>query len=219
MTRMQTAYYFMSFRALKATESIFHMVFCCSGCFSAYRRAYVLPILDEWLHETFLGKTVSFGDDRALTNQMLKNGYKAVYCDDALAYTKVPEKFRTFFKQQVRWKKGWFINSIKALRFVLKKDFFVAVTYFIPLIIFTLLTPFIAFRALILTPVLQQEFPLLYIVGILLVSLLLYAHYELHTEEKYGAYMLLWSILNMTLFSYILIYALFDLRNMQWGTR
>lgn len=56
ITRMQTAYYFMSFRALKATESIFDMVFCCSGCFSAYRKKYVLPVLEEWNNEKFMGK-------------------------------------------------------------------------------------------------------------------------------------------------------------------
>ena len=38
-------------------------------------------------------------------------------------------------------------------------------------------------------------------------------------HSKYGKYMLLWSILNMTLLSYILIYAIYDLRNMAWGTR
>jgi len=29
----------------------------------------------------------------------------------------------------------------------------------------------------------------------------------------------LWSALNMTVLSYILVYALYDLRNMKWGTR
>ena len=219
ITRMQTPYYFMSFRALKASESIFNMVFCCSGCFSAYRKSYVLPVLDEWRKETFLGKTITFGDDRALTNQMLRKGYKAIYCFDAKAYTIVPNKIKQFLKQQVRWKKGWFINSIKALSFVMKRDLFVSLTYFIPLIILTLLTPFIAFKALILNPLVFGVTPFFYIVGILLVSFLLYIHYKTYSDEKHGLYMFLWSIFNMTFFSYILLYALYDLRNMRWGTR
>ncbi len=130
ITKIQTAYYFMSFRALKAAESIFDMVFCCSGCCSAYRKTYVLPVLDEWNSETFMGKKIIYGDDRALTNQMLKRGYKTVYVEEAQAYTIVPNKLRQFLKQQVRWKKGWFINSLKASRFIIKKDKFVAFTYF-----------------------------------------------------------------------------------------
>ena len=101
LTKMQTAYYFMSFRALKATESVFDMVFCCSGCFSAYRKEYVLPIIDAWRNETFIGKKIIFGDDRALTNWMIKLGYKTVYVAEAKAYTAVPEKLKQFLKQQV----------------------------------------------------------------------------------------------------------------------
>ena len=219
ITKMQTAYYFMSFRALKAAESIFDMVFCCSGCCSAYRKSYVLPVLDEWNSETFMGKKIIYGDDRSLTNQMLKRGYKSVYVEEAQAYTIVPNKLRQFLKQQVRWKKGWFINSLKASRFVIKKDKFVSFTYFFPLILLTLLTPFIAFKALVINPIFLNISPYFYILGIMLVTCLLYIHYTVYDGGKYGKYMFLWSILNMTILSYILIYALYDLKNLSWGTR
>ncbi|MDO8509233.1 MAG: glycosyltransferase [Nanoarchaeota archaeon] len=219
MTKVQTAYYFMSFRALKATESIFDMVFCCSGCFSAYRKEYVLPVLDKWIEEKFMGKEIIFGDDRALTNWIIREGYKTIYVAEALAYTVVPEKLKQFFKQQVRWKKGWFINSTRILPEIIRRDKFVAFTYFIPLIILTLTTPFIAFKALILNPLIFGISPFHYVIGIMLVSFLLYTHYTIYSKEGYGKYMIVWSILNMTIFSYILLYALYDLRNMAWGTR
>jgi hyaluronan synthase len=44
ITRMQAAYYFMSFRILKAAESTYDTVFCCSGCCSAYRKSAVMPV-------------------------------------------------------------------------------------------------------------------------------------------------------------------------------
>jgi hyaluronan synthase len=219
ITKMQTAYYFMSFRGLKATESIFDMVFCCSGCCSAYRKKYVLPILDKWNSETFMGKKYTYGDDRALTNQMLKKGYKTVYDSEAQAYTVVPNTLRQFLKQQVRWKKGWFINSIKASKFVMKKNKFVSLTYFFPLILLTLLTPFIAFKALVVNPIFLGISPLFYVVGILLVSSIFYVHYKIYDGGNYGKYMFLWRVLNMTLLSYLIIYALYDLRNLSWGTR
>jgi len=219
ITKMQTAYYFMSFRGLKATESIFDMVFCCSGCCSAYRKKYVLPILDKWNSETFMGQKYTYGDDRALTNQMLKKGYKTVYDSEAQAYTVVPNTLRQFLKQQVRWKKGWFINSIKASKFVMKKNKFVSLTYFFPLILLTLLTPFIAFKALVVNPIFLGISPLFYVVGILLVSSIFYVHYKIYDGGNYGKYMFLWRVLNMTLLSYLIIYALYDLRNLSWGTR
>src|SRR3989344_5184881 len=219
LTRMQNAYYFMSFRALKATESLFDMVFCCSGCFAAYRKSYVLPILDKWLDEKFLGKTVTFGDDRALTNWIIRQGYKTIYVAEAKATTIVPETLKVFLKQQVRWKKGWFINSIRIAPVVIKKDKFVAFTYFLPLIALTLITPFIAFKALILNPLVFGISPTFYIVGIMLVAILMFMHYNFFDGGKYGKYMIAWGVLNMTLLSYVLVYALYDLRNMGWGTR
>ncbi len=53
LTKMQAAYYFMSFRILKAAESTFGTVFCCSGCSSAYRKKAVEPIMNEWLLKSF----------------------------------------------------------------------------------------------------------------------------------------------------------------------
>ena len=166
-----------------------------------------------------MGKKIIYGDDRSLTNQMLKRGYKSVYVEEAQAYTIVPNKLRQFLKQQVRWKKGWFINSLKASRFVIKKDKFVSFTYFFPLILLTLLTPFIAFKALVINPIFLNISPYFYILGIMLVTCLLYIHYTVYDGGKYGKYMFLWSILNMTILSYILIYALYDLKNLSWGTR
>ena len=209
----------MSFRALKASESIFDMVFCCSGCFAAYRKEHILPVLDKWLNEEFLGKKVTFGDDRSLTNWILKAGYKTVYVDDAQAYTIVPDTPKKFLKQQIRWKKSWFINSLNITPYVLRHEPLVAVTYFIPLLLITLLTPFVALKALLINPLFLGIDPWFYIGGVMLVGLMLFAHYHLYSEDKYGKYILLWSFLNMTLLSYIMVYALYDMRNMSWGTR
>jgi hyaluronan synthase len=142
LTKMQTAYYFMAFRIMKAAESTFHVVFCCSGCASAYRKDIIMPVLDEWLAETFLGLPITWGDDRALTNYVIKQGYRTIYTDQVQAYTIVPNTFQQFLKQQIRWKKGWFVNSVIVSRFIIKREPFVAFSYFFPLMIVTLLTPF-----------------------------------------------------------------------------
>ncbi len=219
MTRMQTAYYFMSFRALKATESIFDMVFCCSGCYAGYRREYIMPVLDTWINEKFMGKPIIFGDDRALTNWVIREGYKTVYIAEAQAYTVVPNTLKKFLKQQVRWKKGWLINSVRIAPEIIKRDKFVAFTYLIPLIFITVLTPIIAFKSLIINPIFLDISPLFYVLGISLVSVMLVTHYKVYSDEKYAKYMIAYSVLNMTILSYVIIYAIYDLKNMKWGTR
>src|SRR5262249_8474007 len=54
LTKMQEIRYLVSFELMKTSESIFGCVTCCPGCLSAYRRQYLLNIIDSWLHQTFL---------------------------------------------------------------------------------------------------------------------------------------------------------------------
>lgn len=220
LTRAQAAYYFTAFRIQKAAESTFMTVFCLSGCSSAYRKSIIDPILDDWLKEQFLGLPLNWGDDRSLTNRVLREGYKTIYTDDVQAYTICPDKFKKFIKQQIRWKKGWFVNSVIASRFILKKDPFVALTYFFPLIAITILTPFMALRALIYYPIVTHRFPIFYVLGIFVVAILWTSYYRfLNRENKYWPYLFVWSGLNMIFLSYILVYALATIQNRKWGTR
>jgi hyaluronan synthase len=221
LTKMQAAYYFLSFRILKAAESTFRIVFCCSGCASAYRRDIVVPILDEWLEEKFLGLPVTWGDDRSLTNRVIKLGYDTLYSDKARAYTIVPDNVRQFLKQQIRWKKGWFVNSMFAARFMVKRDPFVAFTYFFPLMIVTVLTPFMAARAFFYTPLTHglssTGYYMLGVFAIAALFLIVYRYFD--RQNRYYPYVFLWAVLNMLVLSYMLFIALITIQNRGWGTR
>jgi hyaluronan synthase len=221
LTRMQAAYYFMSFRILKAAESSYGVVFCLSGCSSAYRRELVMPYLDEWLNQRFLGLPVTWGDDRGLTNVVLRQGYLTVYTDTARARTIVPMTMRQLIKQQVRWKKGWFVNSVFASKFILKRDPFVALVYFFPLTLVTLLTPFMAVRAMIYNPLFKGNVSIeYYVLGVMLVAALIVIFYRfVARSNKYWPYIFAWSALNMVLLSFLLFYALATIQNRKWGTR
>jgi len=220
LTRMQSAYYFLSFRILKAAESTFMSVFCCSGCSSAYRKSVVMPILDQWLNETFLGLPATWGDDRSLTNWVLKMGFKTIYSDEAQAYTICPNKWKTFFKQQVRWKKSWCVNSYFASKFIIKREPFVAFTYFFPLVFVTLITPFMAIRALFYNPIFRDIMPTYYIFGVFSVACLETIYYRyLSRKNKYWPYIFVWALINMVFLSFILLYAMTRLKDRRWGTR
>ncbi|OGY64849.1 MAG: hypothetical protein A3A04_01920 [Candidatus Harrisonbacteria bacterium RIFCSPLOWO2_01_FULL_40_28] len=220
LSKMQAAYYFMSFRILKAAESSHYVVFCLSGCSSAYRKEAVLPIMDTWLNETFLGKPVTWGDDRALTNWVLKRGYKTIYTDEVRARTIVPTTLKQLFKQQVRWKKGWFVNSINAGKFVYKKHPFVAFTYFYPLILVTLLTPVMATKAVYSAFTEEISNTIFYVLGVMLVAAIITLYYRyVARDNKHWGYMFLWAGLNMIVLSFLLYYALLTIQNRKWGTR
>src|SRR5207237_5662645 len=116
LTRMQDVGYCVAVRVMKAAERVFGAVTCCPGCFSAYRRSCVLAVLDRWLHQRFLGVQATFGDDRSLTNFLLRR-YKVIYSSDAVATTIVPEHHWKFLKQQLRWKKSWLRECLIAATF------------------------------------------------------------------------------------------------------
>ncbi|MDP3953788.1 MAG: glycosyltransferase [bacterium] len=221
VTKMQAAYYFMSFRILKAAESSYLTVFCCSGCSSAYRKNIVMPIMNTWLNEKFLGLPVTWGDDRALTNWVLKLGHKTIYTDRGRAVTIVPNNLKQFLKQQVRWKKGWFVNSLFASKFIIKRDPFVAFTYFLPLIAVTIITPFMAVRSLLLIPVINNNFAFVfYFSGVLLMAGLITVYYRMISRQnQYWPYLLVWASINTVLLSFLLFYALATINNRKWGTR
>ncbi len=220
ITRMQTAYYFMSFRILKAAESTFNTVFCLSGCCSAYRKSAVMPIIYDWLSESFLGKPVTWGDDRALTSWLLKNGETTIYSKDAIAYTVVPDTWKKLFTQQLRWKKSWIINSIFTSKFIWKKQPFVSFFYYFPLVFISFLTPIMTFQALIYTPLTKGVLPLYHIIGVLLVTALMIMYYRyVDAKNKYWPYLFLWSMLNLFVLAFIIVWAAFKIQDRGWGTR
>lgn len=220
LTKMQAAYYFMSFRILKAAESTFDTVFCCSGCCSAYRKSAVMPIIYHWLAETFLGRPVTWGDDRALTGWLIKGGWKTVFSNQARAYTIVPDSWKKLLTQQLRWKKSWIVNFFITGRFIAKKQTFVAFFYYFPLVFISLLTPIMTFRALIFIPLTRGIMPLYHIAGILLLTGIFVIYYRsIDQKNKYWPYLFLWSLLNLFVLSFMIVWAAIRIQDRGWGTR
>ena len=77
-----------------------------SGPLSIYRMTHVLSFLDAWLLQKYMGKFCTFGDDRHLTNCMLKEKAKTVYTPYAKCSTETPSGISRFLQQQLRWNKS-----------------------------------------------------------------------------------------------------------------
>ena len=81
-------------------------VSCLSGRTVAYRREAVVPMLPELVDERFWGRRCVSGDDGRLTWLVLNQGYKAVYQQNAVAWTMMPDSFRGFINQRIRWSRN-----------------------------------------------------------------------------------------------------------------
>jgi len=118
IAKLQSGWYYTSFRVFRAAEDTLDMVTCCTGAFSAYRRACITPeIINKWLYEKFLGLEVASGVDRALTSLILEK-HKVKYQYDAQAYTVVPSTLKKFLKQQIRWTKSWIREGFYAASYL-----------------------------------------------------------------------------------------------------
>jgi cell division protein FtsZ len=51
---------------LRKAQSVTGNVFCTPGALSCYRKSAILPVIDQWLGQTFLGVEARIGEDRAI---------------------------------------------------------------------------------------------------------------------------------------------------------
>ncbi len=217
LTKMQEVRYFVAFRVIKAAESLFSTVSCCSGCFAAYRREYVMDILDPWLNQKFLGVQATFGDDRSLTNFMLRK-YRVIYHSEAICTTLVPEKYGVFFRQQLRWKKSWIRESYLACFFMWKRHPVAAFFYYSG-VMFPIIAPLIVLNAVVLPLFGFWPFSYLYVYGALLMSGLYSLVYLAFSRNRLWVYGILFSFFYMLVLVWQTYYALFTVRQNHWGTR
>ena len=220
MTRMQAVRYFVAFRVVKAAESIFNAVTCCSGCFAAYRREAIVPHLDWWENQSFLGVPSTFGDDRSLTNCVLR-GWKVRYESTAVSHTAVPDNFRQFMKQQLRWKRSWTRESLIVAKFIWRKNPLASTACYIGMFL-PLVAPIVAVRSLLWQPLVEGAgAPLVYAVGVLSMAVA----YGLYFAVSHPRYETLWIYGVLFCFFYVAFllwqtyYAIFTVRTASWGTR
>ncbi len=114
LTRLIDLRYANAFLVERAAYSRMGSVLCACGSLAGYRGDVMRDHLDDFVNQTFLGQPAVFGDDRRMTNYALQHG-KAVFQSSARAQTAVPERFGHYVRQQVRWNKSFFRESLWAV--------------------------------------------------------------------------------------------------------
>ena len=108
------------FDFVRASHSRVNTVMCTPGALSAFRASAVRPVMDEWLNEKFLGKPYNIGEDRNLTNLVLRQGFHVLFQSNANVFTNVPTTYKGLCKMLTRWARSDVRESLMLSGFAFK---------------------------------------------------------------------------------------------------
>ena len=217
LTRLTALRYWMAFHQERAAQSVFGVMFCCSGPFAAYRRSVVEEVLDDYTNQTFLGQRCTFGDDRHLTNLILARGYQAVFDPDAAASTHVPDTWSGFLRQQVRWNKSFYRELLWTARFVHRRHPYMALELTLQATL-----PFLLMGALAtvaLRAVSQPRVAVVYAGIVVAIALLRSSYGALRTRSPRFLLFAAYGFIHVGLLLPARLHALATMGRTHWGTR
>ena len=111
--RMLKVRFALSFDFVRAVQSTYGTVYCCPGALAGYRASVVHKVLDKWIGQRFLGRNCTYGEDRALTNDILNEGYDCVYQRAAIVHTLVPTTYQRLCKMFLRWDRSYVREELR----------------------------------------------------------------------------------------------------------
>ncbi|GGG41030.1 glycosyltransferase [Bizionia arctica] len=118
LPKMLDVSFVMSFEFVRSAESTLNSVLCTPGALAAYRSSAVYACLPEWINQTFMGQPSDIGEDRAMTNMILKQGKHVLFQKNAVAYTNVPEEYTGLYKMFIRWGRSNVRENIAMSKYV-----------------------------------------------------------------------------------------------------
>src|SRR5690625_1539435 len=183
-----------SFEFIRSAQSVLGSVFCTPGALSAYRKEAVMNCLPEWINQTFMGQASTIGEDRAMTNMILKQGYKVFFQRNAYVFTNTPLEYRNLHKMFTRWERSNVRETIAMSKFAFTNFREGAKTPTRLLLLYYWSRLLLAIPLLLLLTISVVMYPLLILngtlVGILVFSsiqALFYARYR-NIKESFWAY-------------------------------
>ncbi|MHA6762436.1 glycosyltransferase family 2 protein [Streptacidiphilus sp. PAMC 29251] len=242
-TKAQDVWYEGQFRVAKAAESTFGSVTCVSGPLAVFRRDAIYNYLPAWAGDRFMGAPFRFATDRQLTGyvlgqkwrgQKLKKQYatspfvtaqdyperkwRIGYVQSAKVWTNVPEHFKPFMKQQIRWKKSFIRNMFFTGSFMWRRGPGPAALYY-GHALWVVAAPFMAFRHIIWAPLHGAAFlTLLYLCGVVLKGCVWGLAFKIDNPgDTRWRYRPLMSLLSALLLAWLLPYSFATIRRGVWS--
>lgn len=217
LSKMQSVRYYIAFRIMKAAESIFDAVTCLSGPLACYKKQIVLDNSDAWLNQSFLGQRATFGDDRAMTNFVLRH-HRTCYQDTAICSTIVPNTYKQFLKQQMRWKRSWLRESLMAGTYIWRKEPFASLFFYMGLAV-PILGPVVVLYNLVYVPITMHIFPTTFLLGLFLMSALMSTVQLLIKKSSTWLYGFFFCIFYECVLLWQMPLAILTFWKSTWGTR
>lgn len=115
--RMLNVSFVFSFELIRSAQSVLKTVLCTPGALAAYKKEAVMNILPEWINQTFMGRPSDIGEDRAMTNMILKQGYDVLFQRNAHVLTNTPEEYENLYKMFIRWERSNVRENIMMSKF------------------------------------------------------------------------------------------------------
>lgn len=218
LTKMQAVKYHFGYLYLKNLESAFHSVMCLSGCLTAYRTEVLLALEPVLNSRSLLGIAVKYGEDRFLTRQIVKAGWRTELDLEAVCYTKAPLRLADYFSQQLRWRRSNIVDFLGGITHAWRLRPLVAIHY-VSLNCLLLCYPLLLWQEVLWGKFLDAAS---FHLGILALYALVY-HWETRGEAKHlrvPALHFLWmGVLMPVTYMLLTVVAAFTLDSGSWETR
>jgi hyaluronan synthase len=219
--RMLHVRFILSFDYLRSAQSVFRTVYCCPGALAAYRASVVRQVLPAWERQTFLGAPCTYGEDRALTNDILASGYDTVYQRSAVVHTLVPETYAKLCRMFLRWDRSYIREEFRFARIVWRRPLFPRLLAVYESAITNLRYPVgYASMALWAVNALSDPASLVRMLLAIMVVSFVYVLYYLRSERSWDfVFGILYAYFSFFALSWIFPYAALTLRSRGWLTR
>lgn len=222
--RMLNVSFVFSFEFIRSAQSQLGSVLCTPGALAAYRRNAVMACLDQWMNQTFMGQPSDIGEDRAMTNMILKQGFHVLFQRNAWVLTNTPEKYKNLYKMFIRWERSNVRENIMMSKFAFKNFREGAKTGTRILLLNQWLKVIMAYPLLVLTFLFIVTHPLLFLSSVLMsififssVQVFFYSKRQKNVLESVWAYP--YSIFYMFTLFWITPYAIATASRSGWLTR
>jgi len=219
--RMLHVRFILSFDYLRSAQSVFRTVYCCPGALAAYRASVVRRVLPAWERQRFLGAQCTYGEDRALTNDILAAGYDTVYQRAAVVHTVVPETYSKLCRMFLRWDRSYIREEFRYARIVWSRPLASRILSFYESTITNLRYPvgYVSIALWVANAVKDPASVVRMLLAIMVVSLV-YVLYYLRSERSWDfVFGILYAYFSFFALTWIFPYAALTVRARGWLTR
>ena len=126
----------------------------------------------------------------------------------------MPNRHKVFLRQQMRWKRSWLRESLKAGKFIWKKEPLMSTFFYLGLLI-----PLIVIYNLVVVPLTMHIFPTTFLLGLLMMALMMSFAQLILKKSTLWAHGLLFCLYYELILLWQMPWAWLTFWVSNWGTR